>query len=138
MNAEDRKIAHLGFLQSIIARMANNSFLLKGWAVTLLAAIAAAIAAKWSPELVLIAYLPVIAFWYLDAWFLRQEKMYRKLYDDVRARSEEQIDFLATPNSTLHVAPSVLQLMFSVTLGTFYGALIVGVVALNVLFCCKV
>ena len=31
MNVIESKIAGLGFLQAIIARMANNSFYIKGW-----------------------------------------------------------------------------------------------------------
>ena len=34
----DKTIAHLGFIQGIITRMGTNSFLLKGWSVTLVAA----------------------------------------------------------------------------------------------------
>ena len=33
------KLKHLEFIQGIITRMANNSFMLKGWAVTLVAGI---------------------------------------------------------------------------------------------------
>lgn len=37
------KIAHLGFIQGIINHMSNNSFLVKSWSVTLLAALFAAL-----------------------------------------------------------------------------------------------
>jgi len=33
----DEKIAHLGFIQGAINRMGNNSFLVKGWTVALVA-----------------------------------------------------------------------------------------------------
>ena len=35
----DRKMKHLEMIQGVISRMANNSFMLKGWAVTLVAGI---------------------------------------------------------------------------------------------------
>ena len=35
----EMKLKHLEFIQGIITRMANNSFMLKGWAVTLVAGI---------------------------------------------------------------------------------------------------
>jgi len=34
---EASKIAHLGFIQATITRMGTNSFMIKGWAVTLVA-----------------------------------------------------------------------------------------------------
>ena len=36
---KDEKIKHLEFIQSIISRMANNSFIIKGWSITVLTAI---------------------------------------------------------------------------------------------------
>lgn len=34
----EEKIAHLGFVQGVINRMGGNSFLIKGWSITLMAA----------------------------------------------------------------------------------------------------
>ena len=41
----EQKLKHLEFIQNVINRMNSNSFLIKGWAVTLIAAIFA-LAAK--------------------------------------------------------------------------------------------
>lgn len=41
----EKKLKHLEFIQDMISRMAKNSFALKGWAVTLVAALFA-LAAK--------------------------------------------------------------------------------------------
>ncbi len=88
------KIKHLEFIQAIITRMAGNSFLIKGWSVTLIAAILALSASehgnKW---LMPIAFLPAVIFWFLDAYFLHQEKRFRKFWDVVRKRSEKEIEF---------------------------------------------
>ena len=35
----EKKLKHLEMVQGVINRMANNSFMLKGWAVTLVAGI---------------------------------------------------------------------------------------------------
>jgi hypothetical protein len=35
----DAQIAHLQMIQAVITRMGSNSFLLKGWSVTLVAAL---------------------------------------------------------------------------------------------------
>ena len=77
-NTIDNEIIHkeIDLIQSCISRMANNSFLLKGWAVSLIAVILAIIHEKINPVLVSIILASIIlCFWYLDAFFLRTERM---------------------------------------------------------------
>lgn len=89
----DKKLKHLELVQGVISRMASNSFMLKGWAVTLVAGIFA-LAGKDTDKLYfLVAYVPVIVFWGLDAYYLLQERLYRSLYDKVRKTEEDKIDF---------------------------------------------
>ncbi|MDO5041585.1 MAG: hypothetical protein ACLTST_03700 [Lachnospiraceae bacterium] len=89
----DKKLKHLELVQGVINRMASNSFMLKGWAVTLVAGIFA-LAGKDTDKLYfLVSYVPVIVFWGLDAYYLLQERLYRSLYDRVRKTEEENIDF---------------------------------------------
>jgi hypothetical protein len=78
-------IKHLELLQAVITRMANNSFLLKGWTVTLTAALFALAAKDANPVFTYIALFPALTFWGLDAYYLRQERLFRKLYDDLRS-----------------------------------------------------
>ena len=75
---------HLEFIQAVVARMAGNSFLLKGWSVTLVAAVLALAASRSSAGLASVALLPALSFWGLDAYYLRQERLFRRLYDAVR------------------------------------------------------
>lgn len=87
------KLKHLEFIQGIITRMANNSFMLKGWAVTLVAGIFA-LSSKDSDQLYsIISIIPVIAFWGLDSYYLLQERLYRSLYNKVKDIEENSIDF---------------------------------------------
>lgn len=91
MNYEtERQIAHLAMIQAIIARMAANSFALKTLAITLCAGVIALIGAVQNPNKIylLAAIGPVLVFGWLDAKYLRLERMYRKLYDDVRKGGE--------------------------------------------------
>lgn len=93
----ENKIRHLEMIQGIINRMAGNSFMLKGWAVTLIAGIFA-LASKDTDKLYfLVAYIPIVIFWGLDSFYLLQERLYRCLYDAVRKKSEEEIDFSMKP-----------------------------------------
>lgn len=89
----ENKLKHLEMIQGIINRMASNSFALKGWAVTLVAGIFA-LASKDSDKIYfLIAYVPIVVFWFLDSYYLLQEKLFRSLYGKVRQLPENKIDF---------------------------------------------
>lgn len=82
---------HLEFVQAIISRMAANSFLLKGWSVTLTAALFALAAKDSNPTFIVVALLPALSFWGLDAYYFRQERLFRKLYDNLRLASEDAL-----------------------------------------------
>lgn len=89
----ENKRHHLDTIQSVIQRMGSNSFALKGWAVTLVAGIFA-LSSKDADEMYfLITYVPVLVFWGLDAYYLRQERLYCALYNKIRTKEESQIDF---------------------------------------------
>ena len=87
------KQKHLEFIQTIINRMASNSFFLKGWAVTLIAALFVLSSKDAIIEYIFIAYIPIIAFWILDGYFLSQERLFRDLYESVRKKDESLIDY---------------------------------------------
>ena len=87
------KVRHLEMIQSIISRMATNSFALKGWAVSLVAGIFVLSGKETDKLFFLIAYIPIVVFWLLDGYYLQQERLYRMLYEKVRKQKEEEIDF---------------------------------------------
>ena len=87
------KHKHLEFVQAAVNRMAGNLFLLKGWSITLIAALFALAAKDANKSYVLIAYFPLLIFWCLDGYFLSQERRFRALYDQVRKMNESDIDF---------------------------------------------
>src|SRR5947199_3605432 len=89
----DNKRKHLEFIQSAVGRMASNLFLLKGWTITLIAALFALAAKDANKVYFLIAYLPALMFWALDGYFLSQERRFRALYDGVRRLEESETDF---------------------------------------------
>ncbi len=85
----ENKLKYLEMIQEIIQRMANNSFLLKGWAITLVAAIFALSDQTLKQEYFLFVYVPVIVFWFLDSYYLQLERKYKVLYDKVRVKDNE-------------------------------------------------
>lgn len=88
----DKKINHLNMIQAVISRMGNNSFSLKGWSVLIMVAVYA-FAGKSNARAVIVTLIPLIVFWFIDTYYLVLERLYRKLYDEVRIKDEDKIDF---------------------------------------------
>jgi len=86
MNEDQRK--HLELIQAVITRMAGNSFLIRGWSVTLVSALFALAAKDAERGFVVVSYFPCLMFWCLDAYYLSQERSFRSLYDAVRQDSK--------------------------------------------------
>jgi hypothetical protein len=84
----ESKIKHLELIQGVINRLAGNSFLLKGWTVTLTAALFVFSAQDADLTFAFIAPFSALTFWGLDAYYLRQERLYRLLYNAVAVESE--------------------------------------------------
>lgn len=93
----NKKIKHLEFIQDVVKRMAINSFLLKFFTVVLTVSILAFNDQSVETWKRLVWLVPILAFWLLDAYYLRVERLYRLLYDDVRNKKEEEIDFSLAP-----------------------------------------
>ncbi len=126
---EEPRLKHLEFIQNVITRMATNSFYLKGWSVTLVAATFALTITTPNVVLTLIALLPALAFWSLDAFYLREERLFRRLYDAVRSDPEAVEPFSMDPSEYKNKVDSPSEVAASTSLRRFHGA-IVGVVVL--------
>ena len=87
------KLKHLEMIQHIVNRMASGSTFLKGWTVIFVAAVLGFVLKDSKPSGVWITIIPTLAFWVLDGIYLRQEKLFRKLYDKVRVLEDGEIDF---------------------------------------------
>ncbi|CAK3413673.1 hypothetical protein [Vibrio crassostreae] len=127
----ESKIAHLQFIQDVISRMNSNSFLIKGWAITLIAALLA-LAADNNPQLFIASYIVPPIFWFLDGFFLSQERKFRKLYDHVRTLDKTDIDFNMNPSAFNSYDNTWLSGVFSDTLVFFYLPLIAIVYQVSV------
>ena len=80
---EQERIQHLEFIQNIINRMNSNSFQIKEWMITIVSALLALYASSDNVTYVFVAIVPTLLFWYLDAYYLQQERKFRELYKDV-------------------------------------------------------
>lgn len=85
MDNDEKLHKELDLIQSCITRMANNSFMIKGWTLTLFVALITFFNLKDLPDIILIFALMSIVFLfsYLDAFYLWQERKYVQLYSDV-------------------------------------------------------
>jgi len=89
----ENKHKHLEFIQEVISRMSRHSFVLKGWGVTLVAALFALAAKDVDVRLITVSFIPVLIFWLLDSYYLQRERLFRALYDEVRVKNDSHIDF---------------------------------------------
>lgn len=122
----ENKRKHLEMIQNVITRMAGNLFFLKGWVITLIAALFVLSAKDSDTKYIVIALFPAIIFWILDGFFLSQERLFRSLYDDVRMREEKDIDFsMDTRKFKAEKRNGWMASMFSPTLVWFYVSMIV-------------
>lgn len=89
----EAKLKHLEFIQAAISRMATNSFLFKGWAITIAAGLSAFGTANMNAGLLTIALVSTVMFWAIDAYYLWLERGFRDLYKRVAADEEARTDF---------------------------------------------
>lgn len=71
----------IDLIQGCINRMAQNSFMLKGWALTIFAGVTAFTKGEnFSDSITLVCttIIPFVCFWILDTFFLHTEKSIEK------------------------------------------------------------
>jgi hypothetical protein len=72
----------IDLIQACISRMAQNSFMVKGWLITLIAVVLALLPESFDIRgLCIVGLVTTVCFWYLDALFLKTEELYRWKYD---------------------------------------------------------
>jgi hypothetical protein len=129
--AREENVKHLEMIQAIISRLAGNSFLIKAWTVTVAAAAYSIAVNRLDWRICTIGTLAVAEFWVLDSYFLRQERIFRLLYDYVRSDIRAMPRFsMATTRFRSRVHRRTV--FFSITLSVLYGTLIAIGIALAI------
>lgn len=123
---------YLNMIQDIIKRMAENSFAMKNWCIAISSALFGINTWKaedWKAYLLIL--IPIIMFWYLDAYYLRQERLFRGVYDRVRKMSNDELNksnysLMVPKEGTSEYKDSydLLDVFFSPIERWFYGILI--------------
>lgn len=137
MGSDEKKAKHLEFIQSNIARMNQCSFQMKGWAITVVTALLALYAASIVPELgqgnnmfIFVAIAPTLIFWFLDAFYLQQERKFRGLYNDLldEKRCTEVRDYEMPLNRYCGCQYCLFKIMWSKTEAILYLPIIIGLI----------
>lgn len=124
-------LEEIKIVQGIINRMATNSFMIKGWTITL---VVISLLIDGKDIHCAVAFLPWLVFWILDAYYLRQERCYRKLYEWLIVNRKDSLNQLFDMNAESrfgHEVDGILYIMISKTLLPIYGVILVLIIILS-------
>ena len=89
---QDGKKEYLQMLQEPICRMSTISAIFKGFAATIVAGISVISYSTTNVWVLALSFLPVLAFAIMDVYYLKLERKFRFLFDQVR-QDKHDIDF---------------------------------------------
>ena len=128
---KEEEIKHLEFIQNIITRMNTNSFQIKGMSVAIVSALLAVYASEKNPDFILITVFPLILFWFLDSYYLTQERKFRGLYNDLLKENKNKLKpFEMRPDLYIKGKYSFWSAFFSKTIWTIYLIVIATMLAI--------
>ena len=82
---------YISLIEEIISRVANNTFIIKGWTITVISVL---LTLRDSLKTDFGIYIIIIAvdgaFCFLDCFYLRKERLYRNLYSEVIKCSKDK------------------------------------------------
>lgn len=138
--SEDKR-AYLQMLQEPICRMSTISAIFKGFAATIVAGISAISYASTNIWVLGLSFLPVLAFAVLDVYYLKLERKFRFLFEQVRMDKHE-IDFSMKltndPLENISAKARTWDCIKSPSIYLFYPLMLLILVAVFVLKCTNV
>lgn len=132
----DYKVKHLEMIQAVITRLAGNSFQTKQWALALLGVI-------WGITLknecaapraeCYLTCLLIIMFWVLSSYYLRQERIFRKMYDRALIDpTNNDTRLKLTPTKGIKDEVScIFRIMFSITQCVMFFVLLIANICIH-------
>jgi hypothetical protein len=144
----ENQVKHLEMIQAVVARLGNNAFLIKGWAITVTGAFVAFAVDRDQWELAIASLVPTLLFWILDMSFLRNERLFRHLFARVAADNAPPFFMAATSRSYVakvkaeavrdkskEDVSSRFKTFWRQTLILFYGAVILIALVVALIIC---
>jgi hypothetical protein len=129
MTEDQRKYFEL--IQAVVSRLAGNSFSIKGWAVGLVAILGGFAAKDSDPRFAFGLWLPALCFWGLDAYYLRQERLFRALYNAATAPGSTVAVYSMNIMPYQAQIPSVIKVAFSRTILWLHMPILIFVLTLT-------
>lgn len=117
----DDQRKHLDFIQAVVSRLASSSAAAKGWGLTVATAAFGFSATKAVPVVAGLGLVVVVFFGLLDSYYLREERLFRYLYDDARKGQVEVYSMNKNAYSSVCGRRSVVR---SWSVLGFYGPLL--------------
>ncbi|MBK8453707.1 MAG: hypothetical protein WAQ53_05800 [Thiofilum sp.] len=128
------RLKHLEMIQQVINRLAGNSFLIKGWSITLTSALLLFIAKEAKDPIGWAAILVVLAFWLLDAIYLHKERQFRALYDHYRQQPQDTpTDFNMNAKAFADQTEPLWEVLYSASLISLHLPLFIGIMLVLIL-----
>lgn len=129
-------IKHLDYVQSAISRMADTSFKIKGLAITIVSAFVGIYVKTGDVYFLWALIFPLVLFWFLDSYYLQQERKLRAIYDILIGKEHHfgfKIHKLDIPLDKIKGCRyNLFSVMFSKTERCFYF----GMIMLILIYCC--
>ena len=137
MDSETARIEHLKLIQVVVDRMSRNSFSIKAGALTLVAGLLAVAFGINHWMVAAIGMIPIAILWGLDAFFIRQERIFRQLYDTIRLGLAPEIGsakyFSMDINQIQSEVKGIPKTMFTRTLPFFYIPLLAVLAVISII-----
>ena len=132
---EDKR-AYLQMLQEPICRMSTISAIFKGFAATIVAGISAISYSTTNIWVLGLSFLPVFAFAILDVYYLKLERKFRFLFDQVRL-DKHDVDFsimlTSDPVEIVNAKARTWDCIKSPSIYLFYPVMLLVLVAVIIL-----
>lgn len=119
--------------------MARNSFQIKAWTATLFAAIIVLTYSIINILIFIVLIFTICMFWALDSYYLRQEKLFRELFNAKVKEFNENAKNINQPYS-MHVdsykedEDSTLRIMFSISEFLYYIAFLITIIVFLIIY----
>ncbi|MFJ9725779.1 hypothetical protein ACIRP3_23780 [Streptomyces sp. NPDC101209] len=119
----EQRAKHLELLQGTIARLGTNSFVIKGWTMTLTGALGAVATQTSGRPVAATALSLTVGFWLLDSYYLRRERIFRSLYEKAAA-DQSDVPLFTMDVERYGDTTGSLTVFLSRTMLLFYGILV--------------
>ena len=130
MAADEDFRKHLDLVQGVVNRLAGNSFSVKTWAVGLITILGALTAKDGDPRMAIALLFPALCFWGLDAYYLRQERLFRELYKKIVARDTGVPVYSLDTTPCENEVDGIVKVAFSPTIKWLHIPIVVFVIVL--------